>query len=334
MISVAPVCSAIEGIALVTIFVSLYLWLFRAELRFPHALLLYPLGIAASACLNVVRIGALLILGIEGQPDLAVGGFHSHAGWVMFTAVALGIIAVARRVTWFNRAPAAAVAPAPLPPLRRDPVAAHILPFAVFMLTAIVAPAISPNPAMFYPIRVILLAAALALVWPALRGIAWRISPLAWKVGAAIGVMWVASPVAPSDAAAPYGALTGGMVALWFLLCGVGTVVLVPLVEELFFRDYLESQLRGPGPDAGAPVADGRGDAGHRRAIRGASRPLGRGFRGGLGLFAAGPPQRPYRRCRRRPCPGQPDRLCRGRSHGRPSDHLIETCPCSFYLAR
>lgn len=254
MISVAPVCSGIEGIALVTIFVSLYLWLFRAELRFPHALLLYPLGIAASACLNVVRIGALLVLGIEGQPELAVGGFHSHAGWVMFTAVALGIIAVARRVTWFNRAPAATVPQAPLPPLRRDPVAARILPFAVFMLTAVVAPAISPNPAMFYPIRVILLAAALALVWPALRGIAWRISPLAWGVGAAIGVMWVAIPVAPSDAAAPYGALTGGMVALWFLFRGLGTVVLVPLVEELFFRDYLESRLRGSDPDAPAPL--------------------------------------------------------------------------------
>lgn len=113
MISVAPVCSGIEGIALVTIFVTLYLGLFRAELRFPRALLLYPLGIAASAALNVVRISALLVLGIEGQPELAVGGFHSHAGWVMFTAVALGIIAVARRVSWFNRAPAAA---APLRP--------------------------------------------------------------------------------------------------------------------------------------------------------------------------------------------------------------------------
>lgn len=116
MISVAPVCS--EGIALVTIFVSLYLWLFRAELRFPHALLPYPLGIAASACLNVARIGALLVLGIEGQPDLAVGGFHSHAGGVMFTAVALGIIAVARRLTWFNRAPSA---PAPRPGRRPHP---------------------------------------------------------------------------------------------------------------------------------------------------------------------------------------------------------------------
>lgn len=255
VISVAPVCSGIEGTALVTIFVTLYLWLFRAELRFPRALLLYPLGIAASAALNVVRIAALLILGIEGQPDLAVGGFHSHAGWVMFTAVALGIIAVARRVAWFNRAPAIAAVPQqPLPPLRQDPVAARILPFAVFMLTAVVVPAISENPAMFYPLRVILLAGAVALVWPALRRIAWRISPLAWAAGAAIGAMWVAIPVPSSEAPPPYGALAGGMVGLWFVFRGIGTVVLVPLVEELFFRDYLETRLRGAAVDAPAPL--------------------------------------------------------------------------------
>lgn len=254
MISVAPVCSGIEGIALVTIFVTLYLWLFRAELRFPRALLLYPLGIAASAALNVLRIGALLILGIEGQPDLAVGGFHSHAGWVMFTAVALGIIAAARRAAWFNRAPETAAPQPPLVPLRRDPVAARILPFAVFMLTAVIAPAISQNPAMFYPLRVILLAGAVLLVWPALAGIVWRISPLAWAAGAGIGLMWVAVPVPPSDAAPPYGALTGGMAALWFVFRGIGTVILVPLAEELFFRDHLETRLRGAAPDAPAPL--------------------------------------------------------------------------------
>lgn len=59
----------------------------------------------------------------------------------------------------------------PLPLLRRDPVAARILSFAVFILTAVLAPAISENPAMLYPVLVIRLAAAMALVWPALRGI-------------------------------------------------------------------------------------------------------------------------------------------------------------------
>lgn len=258
VISIAPVCSGVEGIALVTIFVTLYLWLFREELRFPRAFLLYPLGIIASALLNVVRIAVLLAIGMEGHPELAVGGFHSHAGWVMFTAVALGIIAIARRLPWLHKhagmQQAAASVAEPLPPLRRDPVAARILPFAVFMLTAVVVPAISQNPSSFYPLRVLLLAGMVALVWPALRGIVWRVDPLAWLAGAAVGVMWVVLPVAPAEGAAPYGALSGGLLILWFLLRGVGTVFLVPLVEELFFRDYLESRLRGTVIDAPAPL--------------------------------------------------------------------------------
>ena len=250
IISVAPACSGVEGIALVTIFVTLYLWLFRQELRFPRALLLYPLGIAASMALNVVRIAVLLIMGLEGHPDLAVGGFHSHAGWVMFTAVALTIIAIARRVPALHKAPVATQkALQPLPPLWQDPMAARILPFAVFMLTAVVAPAISQNPAMFYPIRVLLLAAALLLVWPALRGIVWRVSPLSWLAGAAIGAMWVGIPVDAVEGPPPYGALGGGLLILWFVFRGIGTMVLVPLVEELFFRDYLESRLRGTAID-------------------------------------------------------------------------------------
>jgi hypothetical protein len=89
----------------------------------------------------------------------------------MFTTVALGIITVARWASWINGAPAPPRLWGPLPLLRRDPVPALILSFAVFMLTAVLAPAISENPAMLYPVLVIRLAAAMALVWPALRGI-------------------------------------------------------------------------------------------------------------------------------------------------------------------
>ncbi|WP_074221791.1 archaeosortase/exosortase family protein [Rhodovulum sp. ES.010] len=77
---------------------DVFLILFRHELRFPLALVLLPLGIAVSALLNVVRIVALLALGLSGHPELAVGGFHSHAGWLMFTLIALGVVALARGV--------------------------------------------------------------------------------------------------------------------------------------------------------------------------------------------------------------------------------------------
>ena len=252
-ISVAPVCSGIEGIALVTVFVTLYLWLFRAELRFPRALILYPLGIATSAVLNVLRITLLLILGIEGHPALAVGGFHSHAGWIMFTLVALGIVGLARLVPWLHRAPAPAgpAAPAPLPPLRADPAAARILPFAAFMLTAVFIPAVTTQPGVLYPLRVAVVAAVLALFWPLigrlLRGA--PVAPRALAVGAAVGIGWVAIPVAPA-AAPPYGDLAGAALLGWLALRAFGTVALVPLIEELFFRDYLEGRIRGVAPSA------------------------------------------------------------------------------------
>src|SRR6185295_16575587 len=38
-------CSGYEGMALITVFLSVYLWLFRRELRFPQAFLLLPAGI-------------------------------------------------------------------------------------------------------------------------------------------------------------------------------------------------------------------------------------------------------------------------------------------------
>ncbi|MGC9420819.1 MAG: CPBP family glutamic-type intramembrane protease, partial [Rhodovulum sp.] len=56
--------------------------------------------------------------------------------------------------------------------------------------------------------------------------------------------MWILIPVPEAEGGAPYGTLAGGVLALWFVMRGIGTVVLVPLVEELFFRDYLESRLR------------------------------------------------------------------------------------------
>ncbi|MBU2993997.1 exosortase E/protease, VPEID-CTERM system [Octadecabacter sp. 1_MG-2023] len=245
-IKVANVCSGIEGIALVTLFVSLYLWLFRKDLRFPRAFLLYPIGIAASVAFNILRITILLFIGLEGNPELAVGGFHSHAGWMMFTLVALGVIALAQTVPALRKThdvTSHATRAAPLPFLQ-DPIVAQILPFAVFMLSALVASTLSQIPSAVYPIRVVLMCGVLALVWPYFRGLAWRIDPVALAVGAFIAAYWVLIPVEATDTAPPYGTLSGVMLVAWFVARGFGTIVLIPIIEEAFFRGYLETRLR------------------------------------------------------------------------------------------
>ena len=43
-------CSGIEGFALISIFLSIYLWMFRKDMHFPRAFLLFPSGVALSWC--------------------------------------------------------------------------------------------------------------------------------------------------------------------------------------------------------------------------------------------------------------------------------------------
>lgn len=242
-ISVAPVCSGVEGFALITLFLTIYLALFRRDLRFPAAFLLYPIGILASWCLNVVRISALLAIGIGGHPELAVGGFHSHAGWLMFTLLSLGIVGLTRMTGLFATAPRGMALQAP--PFLRDPMVAMILPFAVFMASALLASSFSNAPALVYPMRALAMAAALALFLPYLRTLPWRVDPLAVASGVLIGLGWLLVPGGGS--AAPYGNLAGTALFLWQVARVIGTVVLVPVIEELFFRGYLLQRVAPAG---------------------------------------------------------------------------------------
>ena len=205
----------------------------------------------------MVRITVLMIIGLEGNPKLAVGGFHSHAGWLLFTLIAMGIVLAARSVPALQKhgaAPAAspALSQAAPPPFFRDPVVARILPFAVFMFSALLTQVFSNTPGVVYPLRALAMAAALAAFWAIYIRFDWRLDPVALGAGVLIGVGWVLIPYAPEDTTPAYGALTGAALAVWMVARGIGTVLLVPLIEELFFRDYLESKLR---PIGGAILA-------------------------------------------------------------------------------
>ena len=247
-IAIAPQCSGLEGIALVTVFVTVFLALFREELRFPRAFWLYPAGIAVSMFLNFVRITILLIIGIEGSPDLAVGGFHSHAGWLMFTIIALGIVLCARAIPALQKEPGLRMTARKvlqIPPVQQDMNAARIVPFMILLVSGIFAQAFSQTPGLVYPLRAIAMGAALVFFWDVLRRIDWRPSPVSIMAGAGVGVLWILVPYTPAETSPAHGGLAGGVLLAWLIVRGFGTILLVPIIEELFFRDYLESRIRG-----------------------------------------------------------------------------------------
>jgi exosortase E/protease (VPEID-CTERM system) len=244
MVNVGRQCSGIEGFALIAGFLSLYFFAFREALRFPHALALLPVGIAASWMLNVVRIVALILLGAHVSPDLAVSGFHSHAGWLMFTTLAIGLMTVAHATPWF-RSSATPAARAPLPRLAQDWSAARLVPFIVFMASALLASTFASMPELFYPARVVAMWVALWAFRGLYRALPWRLDAWALGAGLAVGTIWIL--VAPPE---PTAALDAALVALpawiflvWAVARVVGTTLLVPMTEELLFRSYLLERL-------------------------------------------------------------------------------------------
>lgn len=238
-VNIAPVCSGYEGMGLIAAFVALYVWLNRARLRLPHALALFPLGIACIWLLNVVRIIVLVLIGAYWSPEVAVGGFHSFGGWITFLVVSLALLKFAAHSQWLNREPtteAAAPAPMNLP-------AATLVPMVVLLMATITTSALAADFDWLYPLRVLAVGAAIAYAWRYLALKSLQGSWLAVGAGLAVAVIWYW--LVPADAeydAAFREALRNvpaGWAALWLALRFVGAVVTVPIAEELAFRGYL-----------------------------------------------------------------------------------------------
>jgi exosortase E/protease (VPEID-CTERM system) len=244
-VQIAEVCSGLEGVGLMLAFSGAWLLYFRHEYIFPRALLLIPAGVAAIFCLNVLRIAALILIGDGGFPDVAVYGFHSQAGWVAFIAVACGLVLLSRRSVWLNRTAAHSSAL----PAMHNPTAAYLMPLLAILAAGTFARAISGGFEFFYPLRLIAGVWMLARYRRKLSTIDWRWSWRGPAVGAAVFLAWIIAahfllPVSAMPeklAAAPV-----GLRGFWIASRIAGSILIVPIAEELAYRGYLMRRLAKP----------------------------------------------------------------------------------------
>src|SRR6266568_6665295 len=242
LVQIAPQCSGYEGVGLVTIFLAIYLWLFRSRIRFPQAFLLFPIGALAIWLANVVRIAALVAIGSSYSPALAAGGFHSQAGWISFIGLAMGVIAVTHRMRFFALARHAGVSE------EINPIAAALLvPFLVLMGSMMVTAALSSGFDRLYPLRVLAVAAALLWFRRVYARWDWGWSwPSVW-IGGAVFILWMAvDRIAMADATtlgAGIAALGQTEAVVWVGFRVIGSALVIPLVEEMAFRGYLLRRL-------------------------------------------------------------------------------------------
>jgi exosortase E/protease (VPEID-CTERM system) len=247
-VEISSYCAGYEGIGLISVFVGGYLWFFRGSLRFPQAFILLPCGILVIWLVNVVRITLLVMIGAYVSPKIAVDGFHSSFGWIGFIVVALGMVALTQRFQFFT--------------VRRsevetedrngNPTAAYLAPLTALLVIILVARAFSMGFDWFYPVRVLGTAVVIWLFWKRkmtrldLAGI-W--SGRAIAIGVAVFIVWIGlervlgntdtGSVIPGSLAE----MPAGLAATWLIFRVLGTVVTVPIAEELAFRGYILRRL-------------------------------------------------------------------------------------------
>lgn len=243
-VRIAPDCSGYEGIGLMLVFLGAYLTLFRRHLRFPQVLILFPAGVILMWLANAVRIALLILIGSAGGEAIVLGGFHSQAGWLAFNALALGFVALTTRVRVFQADTAVA---APSAHNTLDPTVAYLAPWLTILAASLVLGAVTAGFDWLYPIRVV---AATAVLWRCRKAFGQWDGSCSWQavaLGVVVFAVWLL--LAPRDllvAAGPSADWTESDPAwatLWLLFRVAGSVLTVPLAEELAFRGYLARRL-------------------------------------------------------------------------------------------
>ncbi len=238
-VAISPSCSGVEGIALIIVFLGGYLWLYRRDLKFPRAYLLLPLGIASMWLANAMRIVALVAIGTAGWREVAAGGFHSQAGWILFNAIALTFVGVSMRVRAFARD----AEPTPHAEGRRsDETTPYLAPFVALTAGAMLTGALTGGFEWLYPLRVLAVAVVLWMFRERYTGMLsnWSWWPL--LVGGATFATWLVFVPATDNAATWPEALRSVpwyWAAAWLFVRTAGFVVAAPLAEELAFRGFL-----------------------------------------------------------------------------------------------
>ncbi len=242
VVNIASECSGYEGVGLITAFTAVYLYMERKLLRFPRALLLFPLGAVVIWLFNALRIAVLVALGYYWSPTIAVGGFHSQAGWITFILTSLGLLWISGHNQFFLLPKLSNVAenrPLNLP-------VATLIPLVALLAVTLLESAFAAGFNYGYPLRVIIVLAALIWVWKALDMAPYRPSWLVLPAAMLVAILWVVisgpNPQADAEFASGLASLNDWSL-IWLAFRVVGTTITVPIAEELGFRAYLLCKL-------------------------------------------------------------------------------------------
>jgi exosortase E/protease (VPEID-CTERM system) len=237
---VSEVCSGLEGVGLMLVFCTTWLWYFRRDYYFPRALVIVPGAVLLVFLLNAVRIAALVLIGDAGYDKIATVGFHSQAGWIAFNLAALGVAVCARRSPWMHRHARQSAASS------ADPAAAYLLPLLTILAAGMIAHALSNGFDLLYPLRFAGAAVVLCAYRRSYATLDWKFTWRALLVGGLLFAVWAMFArfmTTPASRPAELALLPAPLRAAWLGCRVLAATVTVPIAEELAYRGYLLRRL-------------------------------------------------------------------------------------------
>jgi exosortase E/protease (VPEID-CTERM system) len=253
-VEVARVCSGVDGIGLFLLFEGVWLALARGRLRFPRALVLLPIGGAAAFAVNAVRVAVLIGVGARGHEAVALGGLHSKLGWILSVGLALGSVALAERSAWLRRP---GIEGLTIPESNGVPATAgaHLGPMLAALATALVTGIWARGPLdRWYVARIAAASAVLVAVRGSLPSLVPSRSAIPFLLGAGVAVVWVAGAGGDGASMAQAMSYMGDRERwAWIAIRLVGSITVIPIVEELAFRGFLLPWIVSPDVESVPP---------------------------------------------------------------------------------
>lgn len=269
-------CSGYEGITLVAVLLGVFCYLERRSLKMPQALLIFPLAMLSMFLLNALRLIILIEIGSLWSPEIAIAGFHPVAGWVNLIATLIIAGAFLYKSPFFARVPLApapvtdAMGPTPMMSgvnLARDGQDGNergpqdsfalesqehlkyfLLPMVLWIGATLLTQMFSLEFRWLYPIPVLIVGALLYHYRASYTFLKAKLSVVPVLVGVVVFGLWIM--LIPPDLALSRQfelslfSVSPAATVLWLLFRIIGTTVMVPILEELAFRGFMQPQMQ------------------------------------------------------------------------------------------
>lgn len=246
-VSIGAECAGYQGMSILLTALIAYVYFHRDELILSRLFLVAIMGSGILFILNALRIALLVWIGHHWSPTVAINGFHSVAGLLMLLLVLALVLFLLNEWSWLRKSRVS------IKQVHQD-YFFWAAPLLVVIAISLLTTAFSSSFYWAYPVHIIVVGFYMWIYRARLPALLFPTSiHRPFIAGIAVFVLWVVlipnDPIADNAFEQEMLSVPIYLSGLWLFVRLMGSIIIVPMVEELAFRSflwrYLDEKLNG-----------------------------------------------------------------------------------------